>query len=695
MSQFLVATALFAASGQVPPDQPAPQERPNYGTHLEVQQARAKQAVPYDFAKPTLTLAQAPRAYFDWFEYRGRDRAFAQRLHPGTYRNPVLAGFYPDPSVTRAGNKFYLVNSTFTYFPGIPVFESDDLVHWRQVGNVIERAQSFNFDGLDVSRGMFAPTIRFHNGMFYVVCTAVDAGGNFLTVAKNPSGPWSDPIWLPGLEGGIDPSLFFDDNDKVYLLNNGLPEDGPRYEGHRAIWSQELDLAARKLVGPRKVLVNGGVEPAKKPIWIEGPHMYRREGWYYLMCAEGGTSTQHSEVIFRAKSPWGPFRPYAANPILTQRDLPRDRDHAIANAGHADLVEATDGSWWAVFLASRTYEGVHYNTGRETYMLPVTWHDGWPNILPPGQAIPYIVKAPYAAALARTARSPAPGGASGSAAPPSDSPVSESTSAGSRASESRVADSAVNSGVSNSRAADSAVNSGLSDSTAAGSAVTPTIPLTGNFTWRDDFNTPTLAPVWLNVRIPKQPWADLTRRPGWLTIHALRIPLESLENMSFLARRQQHLAFDAATELEVPATTGLSVGLAAFQNESYWYFVGVRRRPGAYAAPGDAPLEVFLEKRSGKQTETLTRVALDGGAHQSHDYGGGNPQSHDPGGGNPQSSARLKLKIAADARAYSFYFDADGSGWKPLKENDDGSILSTDVAGGFVGAFVGPYARAD
>jgi alpha-N-arabinofuranosidase len=167
----------------------------------------------------------------------------------------------------------------------------------------------------------------------------------------------------------------------------------------------------------------------------------------------------------------------------------------------------------------------------------------------------------------------------------------------------------------------------------------------------------------LQVRVPKQPWSDLTSRPGWLTIHPLAARLDSLTNPSFLARRQQHLAFDASTELAAPAA-GVSMGLAAFQSENYWYFLGVHR------GGGEAPLELFLEKRAGTHTETIVRAALADVTH-------------------------LKLKISADARAYSFYFDADGAGWKPLKEGDDGSILSTDVAGGFVGAVVGPYARAE
>ncbi len=134
---------------------------------------------------------------FAWFEYSGHDPVFDRPLPRGSYRNPILAGFYPDPSITRAGNYFYLVSSTFTYFPGIPVFESNDLVHWRQIGNVIDRPSQLNFDGLSISRGLFAPSIQFHHGVFYVVNTAVDASGNFLSVAQNPAGPWSDPIWLP------------------------------------------------------------------------------------------------------------------------------------------------------------------------------------------------------------------------------------------------------------------------------------------------------------------------------------------------------------------------------------------------------------------------------------------------------------------------------------------------------------------
>jgi xylan 1,4-beta-xylosidase len=251
---------------------------------------RATSAAAALMLVPLAAWAQAPSAAFDWFEYTGRDSVFSNPLPQGSYRNPILAGFYPDPSITRAGNRFYLVNSSFTYFPGIPVFESSDLVHWRQIGNVIDRPGELKFDGLSVSRGVFAPAISFHAGVFYVINTAEDSGGNFISMTRNPAGPWSDPTWLPQLDGAIDPSLFFDEDAKTYVLNNGPPPGKAQYEGHRAIWIQQIDLSAHKLVGPRKVLLNGGVDFAKKPIWIEGPHLYRRAGWYYLMCAEGGTS---------------------------------------------------------------------------------------------------------------------------------------------------------------------------------------------------------------------------------------------------------------------------------------------------------------------------------------------------------------------------------------------------------------------
>jgi len=307
-----------------------------------------------------------------------------------TLVNPILAGFYPDPSIVKVGPDYYLVNSTFAYFPGIPVMHSRDLKNWRQVGNVISRPSQMNFLGDRLTRGLFAPAIDYHNGTYYVTCTQVDHRGNFVVTAKNPAGPWSNPIFLPEVKG-IDPSLFFDDaSGKAYVIYNSDPPDNkPLYSGHRSIKSIELDPATLQTVGEAKILVNGGVDLSKQPVWIEGPHLLHTHNWYYLYAAEGGTSVNHSEVVFRSHSPLGPFVPYEHNPILTQRDLPKDRKDPITSAGHAQLVQGPDGQTYAIFLAVRPYEDNYYNTGRETFIAPVTWRDDWPVINPDSPEIKY------------------------------------------------------------------------------------------------------------------------------------------------------------------------------------------------------------------------------------------------------------------------------------------------------------------
>ena len=311
-----------------------------------------------------------------------------------TLINPILAGFYPDPSVLKVESDYYLINSTFAYFPGIPVFHSKDLKNWKQIGNVINRPSQMNFMGHRMTRGLFAPAIDFNNGTYYVTCTLIDKGGNFVVTAKDPAGPWSDPAWLPEVRG-IDPSLFFD-NDKAYIVyNSDAPDNKPLYSGHRTIRMYEFDPVNLKVVGEEKILVNGGVDISKKPVWIEGPHFLKKDDWYYLYAAEGGTSVNHSEVVLRSKSVWGPFVPWEENPILTQRDLPEDRKHPVTSAGHAQFVEGPDGKLYTVFLAVRPYEGNYYNTGRETFIAPMKWKDGWPTAELGGDEIKYYYEANY------------------------------------------------------------------------------------------------------------------------------------------------------------------------------------------------------------------------------------------------------------------------------------------------------------
>lgn len=536
--------------------------------------------------------APAPVA-FDSFEYRGRDAVFEKPLQPGQYRNPILTGFYPDPSICRVGDDYYIVNSTFAYFPGLPIFHSRDLVNWEQIGHAIDRPGQLDYSKATVTHGLFAPTINYHNGTFYLLCTMIDGGGNFLLTAKNPAGPWSDPIWLKF--DGIDPSLCFADDGHAWLVNNGNPPDNkPLYSGHRAIWIQAFDVATHTLVGPRSIIVNGGVDLAKKPVWIEGPHLFQHGGWYYLCCAEGGTSDQHSQVILRSKSPTGPFVPWEKNPILTQRDLDPTAPEAVTCTGHAELVVGPDGQWWSIFLGCRPFNGKYWTTGRETFLLPVTWtDDGWPRILPPGERVPYVVSAPKV-------KTPA------AAAP---------------------------------------------------------VPLSGNFTWRDDFSAEKLSPLWIMLRTAKDPWWKLDA--GTLRLTPRADTLTGKGNPSFLARRVQHARYDASTSLAVPAATGVSAGLVVFQNETHYYFLGVHR-----TADG---LTLFLERANGKTPEPIARAKL-------------------------PATANLQLRITGDDMKMTFSYATKDGAWQILSTDADTMPITVQAAGGglhFTGAVVGPHTRLD
>jgi alpha-N-arabinofuranosidase len=298
--------------------------------------------------------------------------------------NPVIPGFHPDPSVARVGEDFYLVTSSFEFFPGVPIFRSRDLVHWQQVGNVLTRDSQLPLQKARPSGGIYAPTIRHHDGTFYVITTNVDGGGNFYVTAKDPAGPWSDPVWLRDFPG-IDPSLFFDDDGKVYVTGPGGGSGQPR-----GIYQAELDVKTGRLLTQARLVWDrtGSRYP-------EGPHLYKIRGRYYLMIAEGGTEYGHMELIARAASPWGPFEPCPGNPILTNRQT--EMDVPIQGTGHADLVEDAGGGWWMVFLAFRPVGGGYWHhLGRETNLAPVAWDaEGWP-VVNGGRPVGPQVTAPRA-----------------------------------------------------------------------------------------------------------------------------------------------------------------------------------------------------------------------------------------------------------------------------------------------------------
>ena len=281
--------------------------------------------------------------------------ATAQQL-----RNPVIPGYHPDPSVCRVGNDYYLVNSSFQYFPGVPIFHSTDLVNWQQIGNVLDRESQLPLKGASSWLGIYAPTIRYHEGTFYMITTNVGNGGNFMVTAKDPKGPWSEPIWLE--QQGIDPSLWFE-NGKCYMVSN--PDN--------TIMLCEIDPTTGRQLTESKALWRG--TGGRYP---EGPHLYKKDGYYYLLISEGGTELAHRLTIARSKKIDGPYEANPANPLLTNCSM-AGQGMQIQGTGHGDFVQAVDGSWWVVFLAYRNYNGSYHHIGRETCLAPVEWgRKQWP-----------------------------------------------------------------------------------------------------------------------------------------------------------------------------------------------------------------------------------------------------------------------------------------------------------------------------
>lgn len=341
--------------------------------------------------------ATAQQAHFKYFSYEGNDARFNKQIdHGRQYFNPILSGFYPDPAFCRKGDTYYLVNSSFSFFPGIPIFKSKDLVNWTQIGHVLDRESQLPLAGQNVSGGIFAPDIKYNekNKTFYMITTNVGKG-NFYVKTQDPEKGWGEPVYLPKVDG-IDPSFFFDKDGKGYIVHNAPVMGGADYEGQRAIRLLEFDVKGDSIIGEPLEILRGGTHVQEKPIWIEGPHLYRIGKYYYLMCAEGGTGDWHSEVILRAKSPKGPWEEYTeGNPILTQRTgLDPKRADIVTSTGHADMLQTQKGDWWAVFLGCRPYSEDYYNTGRDTYMLPVTWKDGWPTILEKNKPVPTVIDKP-------------------------------------------------------------------------------------------------------------------------------------------------------------------------------------------------------------------------------------------------------------------------------------------------------------
>ena len=299
------------------------------------------------------------------------------------YRNPVIAGYHPDPSICRVGNDFYIVNSSFQYFPGVPVYHSTDLVNWELIGNVLDRESQLSLKGATSWTGIYAPTLRYHDGTYYMITTNVGGKGNFMVTARDPRGPWSEPIWLK--QGGIDPSLYFE-NGNCYMVSN--PDN--------TIMLCQINPKTGQQLTPSKTLWQG--TGGRYP---EGPHLYKKDGWYYLLISEGGTELAHRLTIARSKKIDGPYEANPQNPLLTHCSM-AGQSSPIQGTGHGDFVQAPDDSWWVVFLAYRQFGGAYHHLGRETFLAPVAWKEGeWP-VINGGQPVDtlMITPRPYSATSA-------------------------------------------------------------------------------------------------------------------------------------------------------------------------------------------------------------------------------------------------------------------------------------------------------
>ena len=439
---------------------------------------------------------------------------------PSTFRNPILKGFYPDPSLCRVGEWTYLITSSFYYFPGIPIFASKDLVHWKQIGHALSRPEQLDYRNCDISEGIWASTIRYHDGTYYII-SMLDVNGrteryHFILTATDPAGPWSDAIMIEGADG-IDPSIFFDDDDgRLWHMSNHIPEV-EKFPTHKQILLTELDPVTFQFKGPR-IPIFDAIEDHS--LFMEAPHIYKRGEYYYLLTAEGGTQTNHCVRFYRSRRITGPYEICPRNPVVSNRQVRMINEQGIAVAGHGDLVETQNGEWYMALLGIRPYQHLvedynrylprmwirepdrnrdaQFNLGRETVLVPIAWDgDGWP-----------IVDNENGLVNARERRP--------------------------------------------------------------------------NLLWYrpcvdsrvDNFEEPTLDFAWLMQRPPKVPVYSLTERPGYLRLRLLPALAEEKASSAAILRRQQHNDFQAATVMEfTPRQNGEEAGILVTQNERFSYLL--------------------------------------------------------------------------------------------------------------------------
>lgn len=443
-----------------------------------------------------------------------------------TVSNPVLGGSHPDPSIVRAGDGYYLATSTFEWFPGVRVHRSRDLASWEPLGGVLDEPRLLDLTGCPDSGGVWAPNLTYVDGTFHLLYSTVSAytGGftdspNRLVTAPEVDGPWSDPVPLGSR--GFDASLFHD-GDASWLVN--LVHDWrPGRGGSAGLEVTAFDRSTRTLVGsPQRLDLPPGAG------WIEGPNLYRRGDWYYLVTADGGTSWEHQVTVSRSRDLTGPYERDPRGPLVTSRHRP---DWPLQKAGHGSLVRTPDDRWYLAFLVARPH-GEHGPCvlGRETALTEVTWVDGWPTVADP--LPPLGLTVPGAAGAAVQAGAAAPAGAAGAVAP-----AGASTGA---------------------------------------SAVAVAVAVAGGSVDVDDFDGPRLGPAWSTLRRPPtDDWLTLTERPSHLRVRGGRSP-QSTVGASLVARRvtAPRVGFEATLDHR-PTAFQHAAGITAYYNARSWYFLHV------------------------------------------------------------------------------------------------------------------------
>lgn len=540
-------------------------------------------------------------------------------------QNPILPGFYPDPSICRVGEDFYLVTSSFSFFPGVPIFHSKDLSNWEQLGYVLDRSSQLPCSYEMLSGGIFAPTIRYHEGTFYMITTNMSMGcKNFIVTAKDPKGPWSEMYVIEGAEG-IDPSLFFDDDGRAYYTGTTRVEEADG--NHQAIWCSEINLQEMKLVGERHILWRGAMFNSYAP---EGPHLYKKDGWYYLMIAEGGTEHMHAVTIARSQELMGVYEGYQGNPILTHRHF--GKMYPICNVGHADLVELPDGSWYMVMLASRLMNGYHKILGRETFLVPVEWEDGWPIVSPGTGKVELCYPQPVSLPEQPFDKKALPF--------TTDTDFEEEI-----------------------------------------------LGMEWNQIGAPGIEFYKVEDSCLKLKLLKNelvPW----ELDGLSANVFERIPMfgKGGGTVSFLGRRQQHMEFTTDTKLYFTPEQGEAAGLVVIQNDANQLRLEIRQNvEGQKEAVCISTRTVIRDGKQyfEEQTEGSCLVTVAGGKSTE--------QTIEKAVSSEEKSA-LYLRMTGNSTRYSFYISENGTDYRAVAEQVDGAFMGSETCGGFIGAYIGMFA---